>query len=97
MRSFKEIGSHYDFSIEDERLLASIRELMDDNVDVVMGALHSWVLRVDETARFFKDEKKKDYVFDSHKKWFHSLFAGTYDAKYYETLEDRSDSCARFR
>jgi hypothetical protein len=28
MRSFKEIKSHYDFSIEDERLLASIRELM---------------------------------------------------------------------
>lgn len=50
MRSFKKIKSHYDFSIEDERLLASIRELMDDNVDVVMGALHSWVLRVDETA-----------------------------------------------
>ena len=25
MRSFKEIKSHYDFSIEDERLLASIK------------------------------------------------------------------------
>jgi uncharacterized membrane protein (DUF373 family) len=86
MRSFKEIKSHYDFSIEDERLLASIRELMDDNVDVVMGALHSWVLQVDETARFFKDDKKKEYVFDSHKNWFHSLFAGNYDAKYYEKL-----------
>jgi hypothetical protein len=50
MRSFKKIKSHYDFSIEDERLLASIRELMDDNIDVVMGAMNSWVLRVDETA-----------------------------------------------
>ncbi len=28
MRSFKEIKSHYDFSIEDERLVASIRGLM---------------------------------------------------------------------
>ena len=52
MRAFKEIRSHYDFSIEDERLLASIRKLMDD--------------------------RKKEYVFDSHKNWFHCLFAGNY-------------------
>lgn len=86
MRSFKEIKSHYDFSVEDERLLASIRELMDDHVDIVMGALHSWVLRIDETAKFFRDESKKQYVFEAHKKWFHLLFSGTYDTKYYEKL-----------
>jgi uncharacterized membrane protein (DUF373 family) len=86
MRSFKEIKSHYDFSSEDERLLVSLKELMYDHVDVVMSALHSWVLKVDETARFFSDESKRQYVFESHKKWFQLLFTGTYDTKYYEKL-----------
>ena len=86
MRAFKEIKSHYDFSGEDERLLASIRELMDDHANVVMGALHSWLMRIDETANFFGDENKRQYVFDSHKEWFHSLFSGTYNTKYFEKL-----------
>ncbi len=86
MRSFKEIKSHYDFSSEDERLLGSLKELMYDHVDVVMNALHSWVLKIDETARFFSDDSKRQYVFESHKTWFHLLFTGTYDTKYYEKL-----------
>ena len=86
MKSFREIKADYDFSVEDERLLASIRELMDDHVDVVMGALHTWVLRIDETARFFQDDVKKQYVFEAHKKWFHMLFSGIYDSKYFEKL-----------
>jgi len=86
MRSFREIKSHYDFSSEDERLLLSLKELMYDHVDEVMNALHSWVLKIDETARFFNDDSKRQYVFESHKTWFHLLFTGTYDTKYYEKL-----------
>jgi uncharacterized membrane protein (DUF373 family) len=86
MRSFREIKSHYDFSSEDERLLLSLKELMYDHVDEVMNALHSWVLKIDETARFFSDDSKRQYVFESHKTWFHLLFTGTYDTKYYEKL-----------
>ncbi len=86
MKSFREIKAHYDFNVEDERQLASLGPLMDDHVDTVMGALHSWVLQLDETSRFFKDDGKKEYVFEAHKKWFHLLFAGTYDTKYYEKL-----------
>jgi uncharacterized membrane protein (DUF373 family) len=86
MKSFKEIKSHYDFNVEDERLLLSLRTIMDDHVEVVMGALHSWVLRIDETARFFKDEGKQQYVFEAHRKWFQMLFSGIYDTKYYEKL-----------
>ncbi len=70
MRFFKEIKSHYNFSVEDERLLASISQLMDDHLYVVMGALHSWLLRIGETASFFRGDGKRQYVFDSHKKWF---------------------------
>jgi uncharacterized membrane protein (DUF373 family) len=86
MKSFREIKSHYDFSAEDERLLVSIKDLMDEHVDFVMGALHSWVMRIEETSRYFRDENKRQYVFESHKRWFHMLFAGVYDTKYYEKL-----------
>ncbi len=86
MRSFKEIKSHYDFSSEDEQHLVSLKELMYDPVDVVMSALHTWVLKIDETARFFSDDSKRQYVFESHKTWFQLLFTGTYDTKYYEKL-----------
>ncbi len=86
MKTFREIKSHYDLNVEDERLLASLGPLMDDHVETVMNALHSWVLRVDETARFFIDEGKKQYVFEAHKKWFDLLFSGTYDTRYYEKL-----------
>jgi len=86
MRSFKEIKSHYDFSGEDERLLVSVKELMYDHVDMVMGALHAWVLKIEETIRFFSDDRKRQHVFESQKKWFYLLFDGTYDTKYYEKL-----------
>ncbi|HTZ17972.1 MAG TPA: protoglobin domain-containing protein [Dissulfurispiraceae bacterium] len=86
MKSFREIKSDYDFSVEDERLLGSLGQLMDEHAETVMGALHSWVLRIDETSRFFRDETRKQYVFEAHRKWFHLLFAGVYDTKYYEKL-----------
>ncbi|HMK56381.1 MAG TPA: protoglobin domain-containing protein [Dissulfurispiraceae bacterium] len=86
MKSFREIKSHYDFTIEDEKNLASLKVVMEDHADAVMGSLHMWVLRVDETGRYFSDETKKQYVFEAHKKWFQMLFSGTYDSKYYDKL-----------
>jgi len=86
MRSFKEIKSNYEFSSEDERLLLSLKELMYTHVDVVMEALHSWMLKINEAARFFSDDGKRQHVFEAQKKWFCLLFGGTYDTKYYEKL-----------
>ncbi|HMK61234.1 MAG TPA: protoglobin domain-containing protein [Dissulfurispiraceae bacterium] len=86
MKSFKEIKAHYDFTLEDEKNLASLRALMEDRTDDVMESLHTWVLRIDETARYFSDEAKRQYVFEAHRKWFQMLFAGVYDSKYYNKL-----------
>jgi uncharacterized membrane protein (DUF373 family) len=86
MRSFNEIKAHYDFGSEDERNLLSLKELMSDHTNVVMEALHSWVLKVDQTAHFFRDDRSRQHVFESQKRWFHLLFAGTYDTKYYDQL-----------
>jgi hypothetical protein len=86
MRSFKEIKSHYDFSSEYEPLLLSLKDLIHEHVDVDLGALQSWVLKINETASFFSDSDKRQYVFESYKKWFHLLFPATYDTKYCEKL-----------
>lgn len=86
MRSFKEIKAHYDFRDEDEKRLLSLKDIMTENVDRAMEALHSWILNTKDTARFFSEETMKTHVFDAQRKWFIELFSGTYDSRYYERL-----------
>ncbi|GAB4421640.1 MAG: protoglobin domain-containing protein [Thermodesulfovibrionales bacterium] len=86
MRSFKEIKGHYNFTEEDEKRLSSLRSLMNDNVDRVMDALHSWILQTKETSRYFTEESIKRHVFGSQRGWFLDLFSGNYDSRYYERL-----------
>ncbi|MDI6802040.1 MAG: protoglobin domain-containing protein [Thermodesulfovibrionales bacterium] len=86
MRSLKDIKLHYNFTVEDEKRLASLRDVMTENADKAMDALHSWILQTKETAAFFTEESRKRHVFDSQKKWFLDLFAGSYDNRYYERL-----------
>jgi parvulin-like peptidyl-prolyl isomerase len=64
MRTFKEIKSHYNFTAEDENRLVSLKNLMAENVDKAMGALQSWLLETKETSQFFKDETKRDRIFN---------------------------------
>lgn len=86
MRSFKEIKAHYDFREEDEKRLLSLKDIMTENADRAMEALHSWILNTKDAARFFSEETIKTHVFDAQRKWFIELFSGTYDSRYYERL-----------
>lgn len=86
MRSFKEIKAHYDFRDEDEKRLLSLKDIMTENVDRAMEALHSWILNTKDAVRFFSEETIKTHVFDAQRKWFIELFSGTYDSRYYERL-----------
>lgn len=86
MRSFKEIKAHYDFRDEDEKRLLSLKDIMTENADRAMEALHSWILNTKDAARFFSEETIKTHVFDAQRKWFIELFSGTYDSRYYERL-----------
>lgn len=86
MRSFREIKLHYNFTGEDEKRLVSLKELMADNADKAMDALHSWILQTKQAAAFFTEESRKKHIFQAQKIWFLDLFGGNYDNKYYERL-----------
>ena len=86
MRTFKDIKDRYQFTAEDEKRLGSLRTLMADHVEEAMEALHAWIFRTADTAKFFTDENRKNRVFGAHKRWFMNLFSGTYDHSYYEGL-----------
>jgi len=86
MRSFKEIKRHYSFTEEDEERLRSLKGIADANVDGAMDALHSWLILTADTERLFTEEKRKNHVFGSQRKWFLDLFSGNYSTQYYEGL-----------
>ncbi len=86
MRSFREIKLHYNFTAEDEKRLASLQNLMAENVDRAMDALHSWILQTKQAAAFFTEESRRAHIFGAQKNWFLDLFGGNYDNTYYEGL-----------
>lgn len=86
MRSFREIKLHYNFTAEDEKRLASLQNLMAENVDRAMDSLHSWILQTKQAAAFFAEERVRSHIFGVQKKWFVGLFGGNYDNTYYEGL-----------
>lgn len=86
MRSFREIKLHYNFTAEDEKRLASLQNLMAENADKAMDALHSWILQTKQAAAFFTEERRRIHIFDAQRKWFLDLFGGNYDNTYYEAL-----------
>ncbi len=86
MRSFKEIKNHYAFTPDDENRVASLAEMMADHQEAVMDDLRTWILGTKEAVVFFRDEARRQKVFDGHERWFRDLFAGKYDSRYYEQL-----------
>ncbi len=86
MKSFKEIKNNYYFTFEDEKRLASIKQLMVDNAEKTMQTVHEWILKLGRTSQFFRSEERMSYVAMARKEWFIDLFSGVYDTKYYEKL-----------
>ncbi len=86
MKSFKEIKNNYYFTSEDEKRLASIKQLMVDNAEKTMQTVHEWILKLGRTSQFFRSEERMSYVAMARKEWFIDLFSGVYDTKYYEKL-----------
>lgn len=86
LKSFKEIKRHYNFTIDDEKRLFSLRPLMETNADKAMDALYTWLLQTKETAEFFEDEERKRHIFNAQKNWFIDLFRERYDNLYYDEL-----------
>ncbi|MBI5586020.1 MAG: phosphate-starvation-inducible PsiE family protein, partial [Deltaproteobacteria bacterium] len=86
MRKFKDIKSHYDFSEADEKRLKDLKPIMTENAARVMDDLHSWIMTTPESAAYFTVEKVKEHVTQMREVWFHDLFSGPYDSRYYERL-----------
>ena len=86
MRTIKEIKQDYRFTPEDERRLASLRELMEEHAEEIMSTLSLWFKGTKGAARFFTEETLQQHVFASQKDWFLLLFSGSYDNAYYDKL-----------
>jgi len=86
MRTFKEIKHDYRFTADDERLLVSLRPLMEEHAEEIMSTLGQWIMGTRGAAAFFDDESRKKHVFSAQKVWFAELFSGNYDNSFYEKL-----------
>ena len=86
MRSFKEIKHDYRFAEEDEKLLAELRPLMEENVEEIMSTLSLWIKGTKGAVKFFTEETLQRHVFATQKQWFMELFSGNYDNRFYEKL-----------
>ena len=86
MRTFKEIKQDYRFTPEDERRLASLRELLDEHAEEIMSTVSLWFKGTKGAARFFTEDILQKHVFDSQKEWFLLLFSGNYGNQYYVKL-----------
>jgi uncharacterized membrane protein (DUF373 family) len=86
MRSFKEIKHDYRFTEDDEYLLATLRPLMQERAEEIMGTIHQWFLGTTGARKQFKDDALQRHVFKTQKEWFLELFSGNYGTRYHERL-----------
>ena len=86
MRSFKEIKHDYRFTRDDEKRLASMLPLIEENAQEIMSTVNLWIMGTAGAARFFTEETRERHVFEMQKSWLLALFSGDYQNKYFETL-----------
>lgn len=86
MRTFKVIKQDYRFTPEDERRLASLHALMEENADEIMSTISLWFKGTKGAAKFFTEETLQKHVFETQREWFLLLFSGSYDNRYYDKL-----------
>ena len=86
MRSFKEIKHDYRFTPDDEKRLAGLLPLIEENALEILSTVNLWIMGTAGAARFFTEETRERHVFDMQKTWLLALFSGDYRNKYFETL-----------
>ncbi len=86
MRSLKEIKHDYRFTAEDEKRLAGLLPLIEENAQEILSTVNLWIMGTAGAARFFTEETRERHVFEMQKTWLLALFSGDYRNKYFETL-----------
>jgi uncharacterized membrane protein (DUF373 family) len=87
MLTMQEIRSHYFFTEEDAGLLKSLHSLTTANADRMADEFYDFLLGIPETAEYLKDDLILQRLKMTHKEWFISLFAGSYDNQYLHNLQ----------
>ena len=87
MLTMREVKEHYFFSDEDAGLLHDLLPLARQSCDRMMDEFYEYLLKMEATARFLRDEKTRQRLRNSHADWFLSLFSGSYDENYLSTLK----------
>lgn len=87
MLTMQDIKNHYFFTEEDAALLRSLQPVAEANMDRMADEFYDYLLGIPETATYIKDERFLLKLKKTHRDWFSSLFAGTYDNQYLNTLQ----------
>lgn len=87
MLTMQDIKNHYFFTEEDATLLRSLQPVAEANMDRMADEFYDYLLGIPETATYIKDERFLLKLKKTHRDWFSSLFTGTYDNQYLNTLQ----------
>ncbi len=87
MLTMQDIKNHYFFTEEDAALLRSLQPVAEANMDRMADEFYDYLLGIPETATYIKDERFLLKLKKTHRDWFSSLFTGTYDNQYLNTLQ----------
>lgn len=87
MLTMQDIKNHYFFTEDDAALLRSLQPVAEANMDRMADEFYDYLLGIPETATYIKDERFLLKLKKTHRDWFSSLFTGTYDNQYLNTLQ----------
>jgi len=87
MLTMREVKEHYFFTEADAALLNDLLPLARQNSDRMMEEFYDYLLKIQETARFLREERMLQRLKQTHASWFLSLFSGRYDESYLITLQ----------
>lgn len=83
----KELKDHYLFGDEDAELLKDLMPLAEEHQDQLTDEFYDYLYGIPETAVILNKYNAREKLFNTHKRWFLSLFSGTYDNQYLNSLK----------
>jgi uncharacterized membrane protein (DUF373 family) len=97
MLTMQEVKSHYFFTKADEELLKELLPLARENSEAMMDQFYDYLLKIEETAQFLRDDRELQRLRKIHSQWFLSLFSGGYDEQYLVYLQQIGQAHVRVR